>query len=383
MKVVLLIKITITVFVLALSSLGVASMANAATPDGGAVTAKYVASGGPGGSLGAPITAVRCGLVQGGCYQSYRSGSIYWSASSGAQIIRGGIRGRWAANGWEKGVLGYPLNAENCTLVAKGCYQKFQWGTIYWQSAVGAHAVQGGIRTKFGQMGWENSPLGYPRTDEACVGTIARTCTQQFQLGTIVWKSGHGISVTPAGGSIGVVVNKRRPNSPVNRTPTDLVATGTALMRREASAALDRLMNTSANAGAPMNTVSGFRSYATQVGLYNSYVAQYGQATADTISARPGFSEHQTGLVMDIGNPNAACALSACFANTPAGAYAAANAWRYGFIIRYPNGYTDITGYAYEPWHLRYVGVYVSTDMHNRGFRTLEQYFGLSAAPSY
>nr|WP_240630321.1 D-alanyl-D-alanine carboxypeptidase family protein [Specibacter cremeus] len=86
---------------------------------------------------------------------------------------------------------------------------------------------------------------------------------------------------------------------------------------------------------------------------------------------------------MDIGNPNGECSLLACFASTPAGRYATDNVWRYGFIIRYPDGYTSITGYAYEPWHLRYVGVRVATDMRDRGYRTLEQYLGLPAAPSY
>lgn len=232
-------------------------------------------------------------------------------------------------------------------------------------------------------MGFENSPLGYPSSDESCTGATSKTCTQRFQAGTIVWRTAAGISVNPDAGSLAEVVNKRRPNSPINRVPQDLVGVGTQLMRREAASALVRLRNAAAKAGVPMATVSGYRSHATQTALFNSYVAQYGQAVAETISARPGFSEHQSGLVIDIGNPNGACGLSACFAGTPAGSYAAANAWRYGFVVRYPNGYAYITGYAYEPWHLRYVGVYVAADMRNRGFKTLEQYFGLPAAPRY
>ena len=102
--------------------------------------------------------------------------------------------------------------------------------------------------------------------------------------------------------------------------------------------------------------VSGYRSYSQQASLYDSYVRQYGQATADTLAARPGFSEHQTGLAMDIGNASGVCALQACFATTPAGKWAAANAATYGFIIRYPAGAEAVTGYTYEPWHLRYVG---------------------------
>ncbi|ALE07935.1 hypothetical protein AL755_16885 [Arthrobacter sp. ERGS1:01] len=179
------------------------------------------------------------------------------------------------------------------------------------------------------------------------------------------------------------VVNKRRPNVPIDQVPPDLVGVGSQLMRREAAAAMSRFINAGAAAGVPITTVSGYRSYSTQYNLYYSYVASYGQAYADTISARPGFSEHQTGLAMDIGNPSGACGLQTCFANTSAGAYAAANAWRYGFIVRYTNGYTAITGYSYEPWHLRYVGLTIAADMHNRGFHTLEQYFGMPAAPGY
>jgi D-alanyl-D-alanine carboxypeptidase len=112
-------------------------------------------------------------------------------------------------------------------------------------------------------------------------------------------------------------------------------------------------------------------------------VNQYGRATADLISARPGFSEHQTGLAIDIGNPNGVCGLQECFAGTPAGVWAAQNAWRYGFIIRYPRGMTPVTGYAYEPWHLRFVGTTISSEMRAHAVPTLEHYMSLPAAPSY
>ena len=102
--------------------------------------------------------------------------------------------------------------------------------------------------------------------------------------------------------------------------------------------------------------ISGYRSYSQQASLYDSYVRQYGQATADTIAARPGYSEHQTGLAMDIGNASGICALQACFATMPAGKRAADHAAEHGFIIRYPAGSEATTGYTYEPWHLRYVG---------------------------
>jgi D-alanyl-D-alanine carboxypeptidase len=77
------------------------------------------------------------------------------------------------------------------------------------------------------------------------------------------------------------------------------------------------------------------------------------------------------------------CLVEICFADTVAGQWLASNAWQYGYILRYPNGATAITGYQYEPWHYRYVGTTVSTAMHNQGTGTLEEYFGLEAAPSY
>ncbi|MFB9163324.1 D-alanyl-D-alanine carboxypeptidase family protein [Arthrobacter psychrochitiniphilus] len=362
-------------------TMGGSVAAVAQTPDNGAIATKH-ASGGNAVRLGNAKTPLRCSLPQGGCYRDYRNGSIYWSPASGAHIVLGAISARWATFNWERGLLGYPISDENCTLISRGCVQQYQGGNIYWQSSVGAHTVRGGIGSKWGQMGFERSPLGYPVGEENCAGRPV-SCLQLFLGGTITWKAGSAVSVNPNAGSIGIVVNKRRPNAPINRIPPDLVWSGSQLMRREAATQMSQLISGASAIGVPVTLVSGFRSYDTQAGLYNNYVWQYGQAVADTISARPGYSEHQTGLVMDIGTPNGTCALQACFVITPAGQFAAANAWRYGFIVRYPQGYDSITGYSYEPWHLRYIGVRAATDMRNRGFKTLEQYFGLSSAPKY
>lgn len=370
--------LTAALMVLAGSFSAIATPAAAATADNGAIAAKHAANG----QLGTAITPLRCNLVQGGCYRAYRNGSIYWSAGTGAHIVTGAIAGRWATLKWERGLMGYPATDENCSLANRGCVQKFQGGRIYWQPSIGSHAVHGAIGSKWVQMGYERSPLGYPVSDESC-GGVPLACVQYFQDGTMNWPTSSGVSVNPYPSSTGAVVNKRRPNSPINQAPPDLVGAGSQLMRGEAAFQLSLLVAAASAVGVPVTSVSGFRSHDTQAGLYNSYVARYGQATADTISARPGYSEHQTGLVMDIGNPDGSCSLEACFANTPAGHFAAANAWRYGFIIRYTNGYDSITGYTYEPWHLRYIGVRTATDMHNRGYQTLEQYFGLPAAPGY
>jgi zinc D-Ala-D-Ala carboxypeptidase len=350
---------------------------------GGAIGAKYASLGGAKGPLGVATSPGRCGLVHGGCFQTFKGGAIYWSPATGAHTMTGSIRGRWAVIGSEHGFLAYPTSDARCGLVSGGCYQSFQNGKIYFQPSVGSWPVNGAIGSKWSSMGYEQSPLSYPASGESCSGTTTRICTQRYIGGSITWNSAHGVSAAPNPGTIAVVVNKRRPNVPINRIPPDLVQVGSQLMRREAAGQMARMITAAASAGVRITTVSGYRSYSTQYSLYYSYVAAYGQAYADTISARPGYSEHQTGLAMDIGNPNGACGLLPCFASTPAGAYAAANAWKYGYIVRYTNGYTSITGYSYEPWHLRYVGVKISADMHNGGYHTLEQYFGMAAAPSY
>ena len=138
----------------------------------------------------------------------------------------------------------------------------------------------------------------------------------------------------------------------------------------EASAALNNLQAAASNAGYSLPLLSGFRSYETQRVLYNSYVAIDGVEVADTYSARPGHSEHQTGLAFDVGE------LDYGFGDTPSGAWLKEHAHEYGFIIRYLQGKESITGYNYEPWHIRYVGVSVVTDIHVRGI-TLEEYLGV------
>ncbi|MBG6179421.1 D-alanyl-D-alanine carboxypeptidase family protein [Arthrobacter sp. CAN_A1] len=174
-----------------------------------------------------------------------------------------------------------------------------------------------------------------------------------------------------------VFVTKSRPLNPLNYVAPDLVYyPGTSyVLRRAVSANLQNLFAGARNAGAPLSVVSAYRSYGEQAGLYNNYVAMYGQAVADTLSAKPGHSEHQTGLAVDVGNANGSCGLGSCFGNTAGGQWVAANAYKYGFIVRYPDGYQSTTGYTYEPWHLRYVGKSLATEMKTRGIPTLEHYF--------
>lgn len=194
--------------------------------------------------------------------------------------------------------------------------------------------------------------------------------------------------------SLWVVVNKQRRLQPADYVPGDLVIPTIKLrsnitsnerqVRASTAAALQALSDTAKADGITLTLESGYRSYSFQVSLYNRYVNQQGQAVADTQSARAGYSEHQTGLAADVGGvTKPACNVEACFADTPEGKWVAANAYKQGFVIRYPEGKTPITGYTYEPWHLRYVGVDLATEMHEKQIATLEEFFELPAAPDY
>jgi D-alanyl-D-alanine carboxypeptidase len=188
-----------------------------------------------------------------------------------------------------------------------------------------------------------------------------------------------------------VIVNKHRPLKPANYVPADLVQPNVALavageaaqLNFTTAAAAERMFAAAAADGVTMTLASGYRSYATQVVTYNGWVSSEGRAAADTASARPGYSEHQTGWAFDIGDGGGACAFQPCFAEQPAATWAKANAYRFGFVVRYPLNQHTTTGYFYESWHLRYVGVEAATDMRKRGIATLEQYFGVEAAPDY
>lgn len=119
------------------------------------------------------------------------------------------------------------------------------------------------------------------------------------------------------------------------------------------------------------NSYSGYRSYQYQTNLYNNYVNQHGEEAANTFSAKPGFSEHQTGLTFDLKDFNGQLVEDPITSQ-----WIKDNCAKYGFILRYPEGKEDITGYIYEPWHLRYVGEEVANQIMNNNI-TLEQYLGV------
>jgi zinc D-Ala-D-Ala carboxypeptidase len=177
-------------------------------------------------------------------------------------------------------------------------------------------------------------------------------------------------------GSIWIVVNKQRPLSPLAYAPTDLVSVGNGQqLRSEAAAALQQLFSAAAGQKLTLKALSGYRSYATQQTVYAREVASYGQAKADTESARPGYSEHQTGLAIDIGGGG--CGIDNCFGQTAEGKWVAANAYKYGFIVRYTATNQAVTGYRAEPWHIRYIGLELSTQLQRDNITTLEEFFGL------
>jgi D-alanyl-D-alanine carboxypeptidase len=190
-----------------------------------------------------------------------------------------------------------------------------------------------------------------------------------------------------------VVTNKLNHLTPADYAPADLTApdmptrlnasNAEMQIRAEAAMALKHLAADATSAGYNLLLSSGYRSYVTQVTVYNGYVASRGQTAADTDSARPGHSEHQTGWAADLGVTDGTCLLQQCFGNLPAGKWLAASAYKYGFIIRYPADKTTVTGYSYEPWHIRYVGTTLAQEMHTQGITTLEEFFGLPAAPDY
>lgn len=188
--------------------------------------------------------------------------------------------------------------------------------------------------------------------------------------------------------SIWVISNKLRPLDPVDFEPNDLVypegvinANGQPL-REVAAIAGQNIIFDAAQDGVHMGIISAYRPYDLQVSLFNTYVARDGLEYADRYSARPGHSEHQTGLVIDF-DDFTGCGLDQCFESTPAGIWLMDHAADYGFVMRYPNGYEHITGFMYEPWHYRYVGPELAVEMRAAGVKTLEEWFDLPAAPGY
>lgn len=146
---------------------------------------------GNGSRLGEPQTGEWCDLIDGGCFEHFRNGSIYWTRGTGAHTIWGAIRDRWAGLGWERGRLGYPTSDEFCGLRDNGCAQRLQGGLLYWSPATPAQPVWGAIGEAYAAQRWETGRLGYPIGPERC-GLRDGGCFQEFQGGSIYWSPRTG-----------------------------------------------------------------------------------------------------------------------------------------------------------------------------------------------
>ncbi len=144
-------------------------------------------------------------------------------------------------------------------------------------------------------------------------------------------------------------------------------------MQKPAAVALEQLFNQAKKDGIILYAQSGYRSYKRQKVIFASNVEKMGEAKASVISAHPGTSEHQTGLAMDLSSADVGDQLIQDFGETKEGKWVAAHAAQFGFIVRYPKGKQSVTGYEYEPWHLRYVGVKAAKYIHDHNI-TLEAY---------
>lgn len=183
-----------------------------------------------------------------------------------------------------------------------------------------------------------------------------------------------------------VIVNKKHTISP-SYAPKSLVNPNIPLrlaadqdemkVDSRMSAALESLVAAANQQGLHLRLESGYRSYDAQSQLYNYYLSTLGQAETERSSAKPGTSEHQTGLAADLGRTDGECAVQTCFADTNEGKWLGQHAADYGFIIRYPNGKESVTGYEYEPWHVRFVGTDLAKKL-SASRQTMEEYFKVS-----
>lgn len=178
--------------------------------------------------------------------------------------------------------------------------------------------------------------------------------------------------------SINILVNKTH-SLPSDYEPSDLIepdvlTTKKLYVREIIHEDLLEMFKAAENDGQYLSITSGYRSYSYQNKLFNNYAARDGIEAASRYSARPGQSEHQTGLALDITSKSGKCTLSTCFKDTDEGKWLNENSWKYGFVLRYPEGKEEITGYMFEPWHFRYVGKKEAKKIFESGL-TIEEYY--------
>lgn len=178
-------------------------------------------------------------------------------------------------------------------------------------------------------------------------------------------------------GSLYVLVNKHH-GFPRNWIPDDLVIIESwRRIRKDAAFNILMMKSDMEEAELSMHLVSTFRSFGSQSGIFSNGVAQFGRTRAETMYARPGHSEHQAGLAIDLlHSPPRGALRSAQFQDTDEFEWLLNNAYKYGFILRYPEEYVDIHGYIFEPWHWRYIGIEIATVMFNEGISLYEEFYG-------
>ncbi len=225
--------------------------------------------------------------------------------------------------------------------------------------------------------------------DTTDIEEIPITETESTQKEEVVTESSNWweypdeiFETTRSGDDLLVLVNKQY-KLPSTYAPKDLVLASTSGIRRGENYSLrkviiedlKKMINDSKDNGIDLSIVSAYRSYQTQVDTYNYWLNKNNNDVeyVDTFSARPGHSQHQLGTTLDFSTNEIGDALGDSFANTKAGKWLAENAYKYGFMMSYPKGYESITGYKFESWHYRYIGVFNATEAFNQA-KTLELY---------
>lgn len=172
--------------------------------------------------------------------------------------------------------------------------------------------------------------------------------------------------------SILILANKTHP-LPEYYEPSDLVTPNVKVnksglsLRKEASDAIEEMFNAAKEENINLVLGSSYRSYSYQASLFSRYVAKDGEKKAAKYSSRPGQSEHQTGLAADISDESGENFLKQSFKDTKEGIWLKNNSYKFGYILRYPEGKEDITGYMFEPWHFRYIGKEEALKVYNSG----------------
>ena len=202
------------------------------------------------------------------------------------------------------------------------------------------------------------------------------TRNPEIPFDDIVWMVEANLDLQPYSGaeaaadhdSMTVLANKYF-YLPEDYAPSNLVEIDSTMLWREAADSMEEMIIAGASEGHRLWVQSGYRSYMAQTTIYDQYTSNDGQEVADTYSARPGHSEHQTGLAVDFNT------ITDAFAETPEGQWAAEYSWIFGYITRYTKDNTDITLYRPEPWHFRYIGKEAAARYHEENFLSYEEYW--------